>query len=322
MKAGSPKVSIIILNWNSYEVTRDCLASLEKVDFPNREVVLVDNGSHDGSADRLAREFPAVRIIRNEQNLGFTGGNNVGIRDALERSPDYLLLLNNDTVVAPNFLSELVKVAETDKRIGLLNPKIYYFEPPDRIWYAGGIRKPWRVFPLHLGLRKRDDGSYNQTREVSFITGCALMIKAVVVRQIGLLDEVFFLTFEDADWSMRASRAGFKQFYVPASVIWHKDSYVTKKSIGNAGRNFYTMRNTVLFARKYLQSRYWPLFMISVGKYVAYRTVVDLARGDVKTVTALYQGIWKGCAMSIPPGPTGGSFAAMDSSNIRTKAEA
>lgn len=305
MEPVCPTVSIIILNWNSYEVTRDCLASLEKIDFPNREVVLVDNGSHDGSPDRLQKEFPWVRLIRNERNLGFTGGNNVGIRDALERRPNYLLLLNNDTVVAPNFLSELVRVAESDAQIGLLNPKIYYFDPPDRIWYAGGIRRPWRVFPIHLGLRQRDDGSYNLTREVSFITGCALLIKTAVVRKIGLLDDMFFLSFEDADWSMRASREGFKQFYVPASVIWHKDSYDTNKNLGHAGKNFYTMRNTILFARKYLEGRYWPLFMMSVAKYVLQRTVADLFQGDVKRVSALYRGLWSGYSTRIPAGPGG-----------------
>lgn len=300
MVATCPRVSIIVLNWNSYEVTRDCLLSLEKIDFPNHEVVLVDNGSGDGSAERLAKEFPCARFIRNERNLGFSGGNNVGIRNAMTRGPNYLLLLNNDTVVAPNFLSELVRVAESDPQIGLLNPKIYYFDPPDRIWYAGGVRKPWRVFPVHLGLRRRDDGSYNQTREVSFITGCALLIKTAVVRKIGLLDDMFFLTFEDADWSMRASRAGFKHFYVPASVIWHKDSYCTNMKLGHAGKNFYNMRNTVLFARKYLETRYWPLFMISVGKYVMHRTVVDLFQGDVKRVGALYRGLWSGCSTRIP----------------------
>ena len=305
MEKACPKVSIIILNWNSYEVTRDCLASLEKIDFANREVVLVDNGSHDGSADRLEKEFPWARLIRNERNLGFTGGNNVGMRDALQRGPDYLLLLNNDTVVAPNFLTELVRVAESDPQIGLVNPKIYYFDPPDRIWYAGGVRKPWRVFPIHLGLRQRDDGRYNLTREVSFITGCALLIKAAVVRRIGLLDDLYFLSFEDADWSMRASRAGFKQFFVPASVIWHKDSYDTNKNLGHAGKNFYTMRNTILFARKYLQNRYWPLFMMSVGKYVMHRTVADLFHGDVKRVGALYRGLWSGFSTRIQAAPCG-----------------
>src|SRR6185437_8299738 len=285
MTKKAPNVSIVILNWNSYQMTSDCVRSLEKIDFPNYEVVLVDNGSHDGSPDQLAREFPHIRLLRNKQNLGFAGGNNVGIRDALERNPDYLLLLNNDTVVAPNFLSELVQVAESDAMIGLLNPKIYYFDPPDRIWYAGGIRKPGRVFPIHLGLRQRDDGSYNQLKEVSFITGCALLIKTEVVQQIGLLDELFFLSFEDADWSMRASRAGFKQYYVPASVIWHKDSYDTAKNLGVAGKNFHTMRNAVLFARKHLEGRYWPLFVMSIGKYVAYRTLADFRRRDIKTIS-------------------------------------
>lgn len=300
----SPKVSIIVLNWNSYEVTRDCLRSLEKIDFCNYEVVLVDNGSHDGSADQLAREFPAVRLIRNGRNLGFAAGNNVGIRDALERRPDYLLLLNNDTEVASNFLTELVRVAESDARIGMLNPKIYYFDPPDRIWYAGGIRKPGRVFPVHLGLRQRDDGSYNQTKEVSFITGCALLIKAPVVQQIGLLDELFFLSYEDADWSMRASRAGFKQYYVPASVIWHKDSYDTTKNLGVAGKNFHTMRNAVLFARKHLQARHWPLFMMSIGKYIVYRSLAELRKGNIKTITALYRGVWNGCCTNISDNQT------------------
>ncbi|HEX5434244.1 MAG TPA: glycosyltransferase family 2 protein [Candidatus Angelobacter sp.] len=298
-------MSIIILNWNSYQMTSDCLRSLANIDFSGHEVVLVDNGSHDGSPDQLSRDFPSVRLLRNPKNLGFAGGNNVGIRDALERGPDYLLLLNNDTVVAPNFLSELLKVGESDARIGLLNPKIYYFDPPDHIWYAGGMRKPGRVFPVHLGLRQRDDGTYNKTREVSFITGCALLIKAAVVRQIGLLDELFFLSFEDADWSMRASRAGFQQYYVPSSVIWHKDSYDTNRNLGHAGKNFHTMRNSVLFARKYLERRHWPLFMMSLGKYVAYRTVAGLRRRDINAITALYRGIWNGCRTSLSQSRTG-----------------
>src|SRR6185437_6497170 len=157
-----PKVSIIVLTWNSYEITRDCLLSLRKVDYPNFEVVLVDNGSADSSPETLAREFPEVTLIRNPKNLGFTGGNNVGMRNVLSRGTDYVLLLNNDTVVAPDFLAELVEVAESNPRIGVLNPKIYYFEPSDVIWYGGGTHKPWWSFPKHLGLLQQDNGAYNQ----------------------------------------------------------------------------------------------------------------------------------------------------------------
>jgi GT2 family glycosyltransferase len=119
-----PKVSIIILTWNSYDVTRDCLLSLRKIDYPAFEVVLVDNGSVDGSGQKLAQNFPEVRVILNDKNLGFTGGANVGMRDVLARGTNYLLLLNNDTIVAPNFVTELVRVAERDERIGMVSPKI------------------------------------------------------------------------------------------------------------------------------------------------------------------------------------------------------
>ena len=227
-----PKVSIIILTWNSYDVTRDCLLSLRKIDYPAFEVVLVDNGSVDGSGKKLAQDFPDVRVILNDKNLGFTGGNNVGMRDVLARGTDYLLLLNNDTIVAPNFLTELVKIAESDERIGMVNPKIYYFEPADKIWYAGGEYVPWKTFPVHFGLRESDVGSYDQTKEVSFVSGCALLVRAEAVRKVGLLDEIFFMGYEDVDWSVRTLRAGYKAMYVPASVVWHRDSYVTKQSMG------------------------------------------------------------------------------------------
>ncbi len=295
-----PKVSIIILNWNSYEVTRDCLHSLRKIDYRNYEVLIVDNGSVDSSADQLQREFPEVRMVRNAQNLGFTGGNNVGMRDALSRGADYLLLLNNDTIVAPDFLSKLVAVAEGQPTVGMINPKIYYYEPPDRIWYAGGQYEPWRTFPKHFGLRQRDVGLYNQKREVSFITGCALLIKAEVVRKIGLLDEIFFLSFEDADWSIRALEAGYKGVYVPESVIWHRDSYVTEKSLGLARREFYNMRNTVLCARKHILPKQVPLFILSLGKYIAYGTVRSLFAADWKRVAALYHGAWTGWRTPMP----------------------
>jgi hypothetical protein len=300
-----PKVGIIILNWNSYEVTKDCLLSLRKLDYSNHEVVLVDNGSIDSSAEKLIETFPEIRLIKNGTNLGFTGGNNVGICDVLNRGADYLLLLNNDTVVAPNFLSELVQVAESDVKIGILNPKIYFFEPADRLWCAGGVHKTWWSFPEMLGVHQRDNGKYNQTREVSFITGCAFLIKVEVVKRIGLLDEMFFHGFEDVDWSVRSLQAGFKAVYVPAAVIWHKDSYVTKKNAGKEFRDFYSTRNSILFARKHLRRQYWPLFVLSLSRWLAYRTTGYLLRSELKRVKALYKGMWSGCFTKMSAGKTG-----------------
>jgi GT2 family glycosyltransferase len=299
MTKGQPRVSIIILTWNSYDVTRDCLASLEKIDYPNREVVVVDNGSGDGSPDRLAKDFPLVRFIRNERNLGFTGGNNVGIRDALGRRPDYLLLLNNDTLVARDFLGKMVELAETDPTIGILTPKIYFADPADRIWFAGGRYRKGRSFPECFGMGKRDDGSYDQVQEVSFVSGCAFLIKAQVVEKIGLLDDSLFLGFEDVDWSIRAVKAGFKGMYVANAFIWHKEGYDTKRNLGKAGKDFYYVRNSIVMARKHLSRVYWPLFALSLSKYLAYRSLGYLIRGEPGRVKALLRGIPAGYQVRI-----------------------
>jgi GT2 family glycosyltransferase len=294
MTGSLPKVSILMLTWKSYEMTRDCLLSLRKLDYPHFEIVLVDNGSGDGSPERLASEFPEVRLLKNATNLGFPAGNNVAIRDALERNPDYLLLLNNDTLVAPDFLSKMVAVAESDEKIGLVNPKILYFEPSDRIWFAGGFYKPGQSFGVVRGVNRKDVGKFNETTEISFVTGCAFLIKVEVVHRIGLLDEIFFLGFEDMDWSVRAIQAGYKAYYVGSSVIWHKASYDTKKNLGKPVKDFYSTRNSLLFARKHVPAKYWPLFLFSLGRYVAFRSAGYLLRAEPKRISALYRGLWDG----------------------------
>lgn len=294
MTGSLPKVSILMLTWKSYEMTRDCLLSLRRLDYPHFEIVLVDNGSGDGSPERLASEFPEVRVLRNATNLGFPAGNNVAIRDALERNPDYLLLLNNDTLVAPDFLSKMVAVAESDEKIGLVNPKILYFEPSDRIWFAGGFYKPGQSFGVVRGVNRKDVGKFNETTEISFVTGCAFLIKVEVVQRIGLLDEIFFLGFEDMDWSVRAIQAGYKAYYVGSSVIWHKASYDTKKNLGKPVKDFYSTRNSLLFARKHVPAKYWPLFLFSLGRYVIFRSAGYLLRAEPKRISALYRGLWDG----------------------------
>ncbi|MBZ5525120.1 MAG: glycosyltransferase family 2 protein [Acidobacteriia bacterium] len=300
MSTREPKVSIIILNWNSFEVTLDCLVSLRKMEYRNFEVVLVDNGSVDSSPDKLAESAPEARILRNPANLGFTGGNNVGIRDALERNPDYLLLLNNDTIVAPDFLSKMVEVAESDPRIGILNPKIYYFEPSNRLWHAGGVHKPWWSSAKSLGCKKIDNGDYDKVREVSFVTGCALLIKAGIVKQIGLLDEMYFLGWEDVDWTVRVMQAGYKAFYVPQSKIWHRESYDTKKNGGKKLRDYYGIRNSILFARKHMPAWwYWPGYFFSMARRMAYMTGGYLLMADPARIGAIYRGVWSGCSTRI-----------------------
>lgn len=294
-----PKVGIIILNWNGYEVTKECLASLSNIDYPNYEVFLVDNGSVDGSPEKLAEEFAGITMIRNKENLGFTGGNNAGIRRALDESVDYVLLLNNDTEVAPQFLSELIRAAENDKQVGLLNPKIMYFEPSDRIWYAGGSFNIWKGIASHRGSREVDRGRYNSIEEVTFITGCAFLIKVEVIRKIGLLDECFFYTCEDTDWSVRSLHAGYKALYVPSSVIWHKESMDVKRNAGKAFRDFYNVRNSLLLARRHAKAYHWPSFLFCLALMVSYRAVGYSIRGEFNRVKALFRGLREGFLLDL-----------------------
>ncbi len=298
--ATAPKVSIVILNWNGYDVTSECLISLSKIDYPNYEIVLVDNGSADGSPDRLAAEFPEVALIRNLKNLGFTGGNNVGIRRALEENADYVLLLNNDTVVAPNFLSELIRAGESDKRIGLLNPKILYFEPSNRIWYAGGSFNIWKGIASHRGNREVDRGLYDSQEEVTFITGCAFLIKTELIRKIGPLDDTLFYTCEDTDWTIRSLNAGYRALYVPSSVVRHKESIDTKRNAGKAFRDFYNVRNSLLLARRHARPYHWPSFLFCLGLMVAYRAAGYSIRGEFDRVCAIYRGLRDGFFMELP----------------------
>lgn len=290
-----PRVSVIVLNWNSYDVTLDCLRSLRRMDYRNVEVVLVDNGSADSSGDRLAEIVPDVRLIKTGANLGFAGGCNVGMRDALRRAADYVLLLNNDTVVAPDCLNHLIRVAEADAQIGAASPKVVFFDRPDRLNYAGGIQTRWRLFPEIIGLRERDDGRFDQVREVSFLTGCALLIKAEVLRKIGVFEEVYFHFFEDIEWSLRLIRSGFKAVYVPQAVVRHKEHYVTDRQQPRGFIEFYFARNSIIFARKHLPLRVWPLKMSFVGAWMMYRTLVLAWRREWPNVASLYKGFWAGC---------------------------
>lgn len=295
MPRREPRVTIVILNWNSFDVTLDCLLSLRKIDYCNFEILLVDNGSVDSSAQQLAERAPEVRLIRNSRNLGFAGGCNVGMRDAIRRGAEYVLLLNNDTVVAPDFLTQLIRVAESDLTIGLLSPKIYFFDRPDRFNYAGGVHKPWRLFPKVIGLRQKDIGQFDQVRQVSFLSGCAMLIKSAVIRQIGLFEEVYFHFYEDIEWSLRAVQAGIKGVYVPLSVIWHKEHYVTNKNQSNGFIEFYLARNNIIFARKHLPVKDWFFKMPFFGAWMIYRTLVFSSSRDWQKLKSLYKGFWAGC---------------------------
>jgi len=263
MNSNAPPVAIIVVNWNRREDTLACLESLAGVTYPNFRVIFVDNGSSDGSAQAVRERFPQVQVIALPDNRRFAGGNNVGLRDVLEKGGDFALLLNNDTTVAADFLDHLVAAAREDAWIGLAAPKILYSARPDVIWFAGGIIVPAWGYVRHFGLRQRDDGRFDQPRDVSFLTGCCLLIRRDVLGKVGLLDEGFFLYSEDADYCLRAARAGYRLRYEPRSRIFHQ---VSSSTGGAYNLRKWIQRYISLFrlVRKHTSPTTYPLFLLNL----------------------------------------------------------
>ncbi len=273
----NPLVHIIVLTWNEYNDTVECLESLGKINYSNYKIILVDNGSRDGSIQKLRERFgkdEKVRIIANEKNLGFAGGNNVGIKYAMNKGADAVLLINNDTIVDPNFLTELVKAEKENKQAGILGSKIYYEGDPKRIWSAGGKVSKLLTKGVHIGYDEIDNGQYDETKKRDYLTGCCLLIKKEVIKKIGVLADDYFLYYEDTDYCLRARKAGYDCLYIPASKIWHKVSRSSKP--GSSSYIYYHTRNGLAMARRngsplikfltYLNCLF--LFLKQIVKYV------------------------------------------------------
>lgn len=243
-----PLVTIIILNWNGSNDTLACLHSLAVLDYPSYEVIVIDNGSTDNSIAAIRASYPHLTLIETRTNLGFVGGNNLGLEYAHKMGVDYALLLNNDTEVAPDFLQKLVDAAETDPAVGIVGPMIYYFDTPKVIWSAGG-EVDWQYGNTRMiGIGEIDYGQFDgSTRPVDFITGCAFLIKISVYEQMGGLDPRFFAYYEEVEWCVRISRAGYRILFVPQSKVWHKISPLARESSPQV--HYYMTRNRLLFLK-------------------------------------------------------------------------
>lgn len=242
-----PRVAVIVLNWNGRDDTLTCLASLSAVGHRPLDVILVDNGSTDGSAEAVRVSFPDVTVLEIGQNLGFAEGNNVGLRHALAHGADYALLLNNDTEVAPDFISLLVDAVEAMPEAGVSGPTIYYFDRPTTIWSAGGAIDWRRGDGQMIGLDEVDEGQYEAVRQVDFVTGCALLARREVIEKAGMLDPRFFMYYEETEWCVRVARAGYKILHVPQAHVWHK--IAPAQQAASPRIHYYMTRNRLLFLR-------------------------------------------------------------------------
>jgi hypothetical protein len=274
------KVSIIIVNYNCKVNTLDCLGSLKKLAAGRwqLETLVVDNGSSDGLIAAVKEEFPQVEIVELKENAGFTGGNNAGIKLAMNRGADYILLLNNDTIVSADFLSRLLAAAEKDSQVGITVPKIYFaagyefhkdrYKKSERgkvIWYAGGKIDWGNMYGSHRGVDQVDTGQFDEPTETDFATGCCMLVKTEVFKTIGYLDNRLFLYLEDLDFSLRAKREGYQIVYVPRSYIWHKNA--GSSGSGSHLHDYYLTRNRLWIGWRYAPWRTkLALFRESLGR--------------------------------------------------------
>ncbi|HSD09878.1 MAG TPA: glycosyltransferase family 2 protein [Candidatus Binatia bacterium] len=220
-------IAIVVLNWNRKEETLACLESLAKADLGGASVIVVDNGSRDGSVEAFRERFPSVRLIELERNEGFAGGNNAGMRAALESGAKAVYLLNNDTIVAPDFLHSLLWIANGQERVGAISSVALRMDKPDLldaafldIYFGHGI--VW-----HYGVNALPGEGFDQPREIGAGIGCGMLFLGEALREVGLLDESYFAYHEEVDWCFRAGKAGFRIFYQPFSRIWHHGSRST-----------------------------------------------------------------------------------------------
>jgi len=262
------KVSIIVLNWNGYKDTIECLESLQKVKVSDCEldVIVVDNASTDDSVKQLRKLKNDFQLIESDKNLGFAGGNNLGMKQAIANGAEYIFILNNDTEVHKDIIVELLKVMRSERKIGLATPKIYFAKGyefhKDRykknelgkiIWSAGGDIDWSNVYGVNHGVDYVDNGQFDNVAETDFATGAATMINVAALKSVGSFNEDYFLYLEDLELSERMRRKGWKIMYVPKAVVWHKVSQ--SSAVGGGLNDYYTTRNRLKFGMKYASFR-------------------------------------------------------------------
>jgi len=281
-----PFVYVVILGWNCREDTAECVASALDMDYPAFRTLVVDNGSTDGAPEYLKERFPTLEMIENEENLGIARGYNTGIEYALRRKADYVLLLNNDTVLDVSLLRELVEAAEAEPQAGVLMPKIYYHGDGSRLWSAGARR---RFFPpgiVFIGLNKDDGPSYARQRRIDYAPSCGLLIRRGAFEEVGLFDPGYFFYYDDWDFSERVRRAGYTILYVPRAKMWHKVSLSTRKRSQPAKWWRILGQSSVRFHLKFSRTKYLSLMFHTL--WIVLREIVQ---GNAKVVPAYLGGV-------------------------------
>ena len=285
-----PLVVTVILNTNRREDTLAALDSLARNGYANNQVIVLDNASTDGSSEAIQAAFPGVSVLLLERNLGYAGNNNVGIDEAMKRNADWVFVLNEDTLLAPDCISHLVESGASRVGVGVMGPMVYHNSEPDVIQSAGGrMDSSWRAW--HLGQNEPDRGQFSAPQRVDWISGCAIMIRREVIEQVGALDTRFFYYWEETEWCLRAAEHGWTVLQVPQAKLWHKG--VQRDYRPGPNVTYYSTRNHfLLLAKHHAPLRAWLVVWGDTLRTLASWTLKPKWHSMHAHRDAMWQGVW------------------------------
>jgi GT2 family glycosyltransferase len=287
-----PNVVSVIVNWNGKEDLCECLDSLVHVEYEPFSIVVVDNGSSDGSVVFVSTHYPDVDIISLPYNRGYAFGLNTGILRALEKKADYIFILNNDTVIEPMAISKLIEVMESDNTIGIAAPKVLYYHKRTKIFSLGDRSYSWLPLPIGFGYRKRDRPAYNKIMEFDYVTGCAMMVRSEVFHKVGLFDPSYFMYYEDADFCRRTREKGYRIVCVGHAKVYHKAAQSAGKS-----KEFFVRiraRNRARFYRRYRHGPHPWLTYAALWLLAFWHSLRYMARKEWELVIPYWKGLLEG----------------------------
>lgn len=281
---------VVMLTYNNCTDTLEALDFVVQMTYPNYRVLVVDNGSSDGTPELVRSRFPGVEVLENSRNLGFSAGNNRGIECALARGADFVLIINNDVIVRPSLLTMLVEAM--DPGVGATAPMILYWDDPTRIWSVGfGMHPTFLV--LRGGARGQvDQGQWAAPFEVDSLLGCAMLLRGTMLEDIGLFDERFFFYYEDLDLCLRARRNGYRLLTVPAARMWHK--VAGSAGMGSAFRVYQMARGDIVLFRAHARGLQWSLGALYRAASGVKKTIQFSLGGRLDLLKSYWRGVWDG----------------------------
>jgi GT2 family glycosyltransferase len=294
------RTAIILLNWNSYYHTSNCIRSLKESQGESFDIIVVDNGSNDGSVQQIRYNFPDVILLGFEYNLGFAGGNNRGFEYALKNGYEYIMMLNNDVFVQRHFLYHLITYMDFHPEVGAIQPKIYFNSDRTKIWNGGSKYSSFLGWTYSKRYMRPEGKNQQLLHEVDWITGCALLLRASVLKDVGLLNEKYFIYYEDVDLSFRIKNFGYKLMFHPNSIIYHiagESNKLKKKGpegYANPVVHYLNFRNHLWFLRSWTKWYFWPSVLITYFSYSFAVMTYFVLRFRWKKLFAVSKGISDG----------------------------